>query len=59
VRKEDRHQSLQACESREELEKSILVKMKSVTSAEDPVCIALLEENNYNLKTSIEAFFQR
>jgi hypothetical protein len=32
--------------------------MKSVTKADESICIALLEENNYDVKTSIEAFFQ-
>jgi hypothetical protein len=45
-------------DSREELEKTILMKMKSVTNADETICIALLEENHYDVKTSIEAFFQ-
>jgi hypothetical protein len=45
-------------DSREELEKTILMKMKSVTNADETICIALLEENKYDVKTSIEAFFQ-
>ena len=59
-KKEDRHreQASLASTSREELQENILVRMKSVTKASEPVCIALLEENDYNLKTSIEAFFQ-
>jgi len=44
--------------SREELQNAVLVKMKSVTNADESVCIALLESNSYDLKTSIEAFFQ-
>lgn len=43
--------------SREELEQSILVKMKSVTGADEGVCVAMLEENGWELKTSIETFF--
>ena len=35
-----------------------LAEMKSVTNADDQVCVAILENNNYDLKTSIEAFFQ-
>jgi hypothetical protein len=45
-------------DSRDELEKAIVMKMKSVTNADENVCIALLEDNNYDVKTSIEAFFQ-
>ena len=56
-RKDHRHESLPASDSKEELQQSILVRMKSVTNAHDDVCVALLEENNYDLKTSIEAFF--
>ena len=58
--KEDRERewSLVRSSSRDELQGSVLVKMKAVTKAEDDICIALLEENGYDLKTSIEAFFQ-
>ena len=49
---------LTASRSREDLENQVLVKMKSVTGAEDDVCVAMLENNGYDLKTSIEAFFQ-
>jgi hypothetical protein len=56
--KDDRYQELNFAESREELEKAILVRMQSVTKAQPAVCIALLEENQYDLKTSVEAFFQ-
>ena len=45
-------------DSREELQKAVLVKMKSVTKADEDICIAMLEDNNYDLKTSIETFFQ-
>lgn len=45
-------------ESREDLQSAVIVKMKSVTNADESVCVALLEDHNYDLKTSIEAFFQ-
>lgn len=45
-------------ESREDLQKAVLFKMKSVTNADESVCVALLEDHKYDLKTSIEAFFQ-
>jgi hypothetical protein len=45
--------------SREDLQKATIVKMKSVTGAKDDLCIAMLESNGYDLKTSIEAFLQR
>mmetsp|Transcript_18893 Transcript_18893/g.22690 ORF Transcript_18893/g.22690 Transcript_18893/m.22690 type:complete len:83 (+) Transcript_18893:303-551(+) len=59
-KKEDRDIDLSATStgSREDLEKSILVKMKSVTGADDDVCVAALEDNGWALKPSIEAFFQ-
>ena len=41
----DRDMIVSTASSREELEKSILVKMKSVTGAEEGVCVAMLEEN--------------
>eukprot|EP00540_Astrosyne_radiata_P023747 CAMPEP_0116835252 /NCGR_PEP_ID=MMETSP0418-20121206/7444_1 /TAXON_ID=1158023 /ORGANISM="Astrosyne radiata, Strain 13vi08-1A" /LENGTH=124 /DNA_ID=CAMNT_0004464903 /DNA_START=93 /DNA_END=467 /DNA_ORIENTATION=- len=44
--------------TKEELNRSVLVKMKSVTGAKEDVCVAMLESNGYDLKTSIEAFFQ-
>jgi len=47
---------LATADSKEELQQNVLVKMKSVTGAADDVCVSLLENNNYNLKTSIEAF---
>lgn len=47
-----------AARSRDELENAVLIKMKNVTGADDSVCIAMLESNGYDLKTSIETFFQ-
>ena len=57
-KKEERELDITATKSRDELERQVLVKMKSVTGAEDDVCVAMLENNGYDLKTSIEAFFQ-
>jgi hypothetical protein len=34
-------------ESREDMKSSILVKMKSVTNADESVCVALLEDHSY------------
>jgi hypothetical protein len=60
-KKEERDLELSATasDSREDLEKAILVKMKNVTKADEDVCVAMLESNGYNLKTSVEAFFQQ
>ncbi|KAL7570237.1 hypothetical protein ACA910_020661 [Epithemia clementina (nom. ined.)] len=41
----------------DEIKKSVLAKMKSITSADESICIAILEDHKYDLKTSIEAFF--
>ena len=49
---------LSQADGRNELEKAVLVKMKSVTGASDEVCVSMLENNKYDLKTSIEAYFQ-
>ena len=57
-KKQDRDQewSLTSSSSRDELEKNVLMRMKSVTDASEDVCISLLEANSYDLKTSIEAY---
>lgn len=58
-RKDERDQDriLQKATSREELESATITKMKSVTGADEDVCIAILGNNSYDLKTSIETFF--
>jgi hypothetical protein len=48
----------QSGSNKEELERFLLVKMKSVTKASEDVCVSILENNSYDLKTSIEAYFQ-
>jgi hypothetical protein len=45
-------------DSRQELQNAVVVKMKAVTAADEDICIALLEQHNYDVTTSIEAFFQ-
>lgn len=54
----EREFSTLKADSREELRKAVLVKMKNVTNANETVCIELLESHSYDLKTSIEAYFQ-
>ncbi|OEU07641.1 hypothetical protein FRACYDRAFT_221117 [Fragilariopsis cylindrus CCMP1102] len=45
--------------SKEELEKATIIKMKNVTGEkDDSVCIALLKDNGYNMKESIEAYLE-
>lgn len=41
-----------------EEEDATLAEMKSVTNANDQVCVSILQNNHYDLKTSIEAYFQ-
>mmetsp|Transcript_23606 Transcript_23606/g.51151 ORF Transcript_23606/g.51151 Transcript_23606/m.51151 type:complete len:116 (+) Transcript_23606:92-439(+) len=53
----ERQAATEGGDSPEQVKKSVLSKMKSVTKADDGVCIAILEENQYNLKTSIETYF--
>lgn len=52
-------QILMKATSREELQAATLTKMKSVTGAHEEICVAMLESNGYDLKTSIEAFYLR
>ena len=54
----DSEQALCKASSRDELQKAVVVKMKAVTNAEEDVCVALLEDFQYDLKQSVEAFFQ-
>jgi hypothetical protein len=58
-RKQEREHDLMLMKatSKEELQQATLTKMKSVTGAKDDVCVAMLESNEYDLKTSIETFF--
>jgi UBA-like domain len=58
-RKEERDQDriVQKASSREELQSSTVTKMKNLTGADESVCVAILEKNNYDVTTSIEAFF--
>lgn len=57
-KKTDAETEIQHSGSRDDLEKRLLVKMKSVTKADESICVSILESNNYDLKTSIEAYFQ-
>ena len=56
---EDRRRTLTTAESEEEIKQTLVVKMKSLTSAADDVCVELLESNKYDLHTSVEAYFAR
>jgi hypothetical protein len=55
----EQDQMLMKAESREELQAATLTKMKTVTGGKEDVCVAMLESNGYDLKTSIEAFYLR
>jgi hypothetical protein len=50
-------QTLTAARTRADIRETLLVKMKSVTNADEAICISLLESNSFDLKTSIEAYF--
>ncbi|CAB9498412.1 expressed unknown protein [Seminavis robusta] len=56
-KEQDSENQLQKASSREELQKAVVVKMKAVTNADEDVCIALLEDFQYDLKPAVEAFF--
>ncbi|KAG7373239.1 UBA-like domain containing protein [Nitzschia inconspicua] len=58
-RQEEREQDriVQKASSREELQSSTVTKMKNLTGADEAVCVAILEKHNYDVTTSIEAFF--
>mmetsp|Transcript_23645 Transcript_23645/g.33875 ORF Transcript_23645/g.33875 Transcript_23645/m.33875 type:complete len:136 (-) Transcript_23645:149-556(-) len=45
-------------ENNNNAQRATLMKLKSVTGASEDVCIELLENNKYDLKTSIEAYLQ-
>jgi hypothetical protein len=45
-------------QSKEELRRSVVAKMRGVTNADESICVSILETNSYDLKTSIEAYFQ-
>jgi hypothetical protein len=57
-RQSERLQQLQLGESLEDLKQGVINRMKSVTNAEEDLCIAILEDNKYDLKASLDAFFQ-
>lgn len=49
---------LRATQSQDELKRTVLVKMKNVTNADETICVSILESHSYDLKTSVEAYFQ-
>lgn len=52
-------QGLLKASSRDELQQAVVVKMKAVTNADEDVCISILEDFHYDLKQSVEFFFQQ
>jgi hypothetical protein len=52
-------QNLLNATTRAEIMAATLAKVKSVTGANDEICIAMLESNGYDVKAAIEAFYQR
>jgi len=57
TKEERENELLLKATSKEDLETAVMLKMKSITNADESVCRSLLETNNYDLKTSVEAFF--
>lgn len=57
AREREESMSLVKASSRSDLRQTLLMKMKSVTNADESICISLLESNSFDLKTSIEAYF--
>jgi hypothetical protein len=57
-KEKDLELSMVSTGSREDMQRSMLIKMKSVTNANEDLCISILESNGYDLKSSIEAYFQ-
>jgi UBA-like domain len=55
--REGHDKAIRQADSRDELQEAIVVKMRHLTNADEDVCIALLESNSYDVKTSIETFF--
>lgn len=55
---ERQQQQLQLADSPEDLKQGVIARMKSVTNADEDVCVAILEDNKYDLKASLDAFFQ-
>ena len=58
LQRRDDWDTIKSASSREDVQKNVVVRMKSVTGANDDICISMLESNGYDLKTSIEAYFQ-
>jgi len=55
----DNNRGLEAATSREELERSTIAKMKTVTGADESICIAMLQRHGYDVEESIEAFLEK
>ena len=53
----DQEQILHKATSRDELQSATINKMKSVTGADEDVCVAILNDHSYDLKQSVETFF--
>lgn len=60
-RKEERDndRGLKGATSRAELERATIAKMKTVTGADESICIAMLRENGYDVEESIEAYLEK
>ena len=55
----NRDRSLKQATSREELEAATIAKMKTVTGADEAICIAMLRDHGYDFEESIEAYLAK
>jgi len=55
----DKDRSLRSSTSREALERATIAKMKTVTGADESICIATLRDHGYDVEESIEAYLER
>ena len=60
-RKEERNRdrTLKSATSREALERATIAKMRTVTGADESICIATLRDHGYDVEESIEAYLER
>ncbi|GKY91702.1 hypothetical protein MPSEU_000142000 [Mayamaea pseudoterrestris] len=57
AKEREQSQMLTAATTPASLQETLVVKMKSITNADESICVSLLESNSYDLKSSVEAYF--
>jgi len=60
-RKEEREKDrgLRSSTTREAMEQATIAKMKTVTGADDAICLAMLRDHNFDVEESIEAYLEQ